>query len=198
VGISKDQKLAEKWLTKAASHAEELKQVGPAANALGSLYETGLESGKPDYDKAINWYQKAADLNYAKAETNLGMLYHMDLAGKRDLVTAYMWFRLASAQDEPGAIHMISNILDTHELTDTQMAEGDKRAKDFLAAHNLKNFLPAPKHLMTPESLMLQEALQKKAEQQKQAKLKQALEQRAAQTNAAPNPAAPTADTGTK
>jgi TPR repeat protein len=186
MGFSRDPKTAEMWLTKASSHAEEPKQVAPAANALGALYEGGIEGGKPDYDQAIRWYEKAADLNFAKAETNLGMLYHVDVSGRKDLVAAYMWFRLAAEQNEPGALHALSNILDGHELTDAQMAEGDKRAKEFLAAHNLTKPLGAPKHIVTPETLMLRDALEKQAQQQN-----------GASTNAVPA-VAPVAGTGTK
>jgi TPR repeat protein len=181
LGFARDPKSAEKWLIKATAHPEEPRVFAPAANALGALYEAGLKAGQPDFAKAIAWYLKAADLNDPRAEANLGMLYHSDLAGKKDLVTAYMWFRLAAAQDEPRAVHSVSDMLDEHELTDAQVAEGDRRATAFRAAHKVNKPLPAPKHVMTPDSLLL----------------KAALHQQALQNSAGTN-AAPTASTGTK
>jgi TPR repeat protein len=190
LGFPKDGKLAEKWLTSAVQHDDEPKVVAPAANALGALYEYGAVGGKTDYVKAMSWYQKAADLNFAMGQTNLGNLYYIDLAGKKDLVKAYMWFRLAAEQDEPKALHLISVILDGHELTDAQMTEADKRANEFRAAHH-EYALPAePKHIDTPEQLMARDAL-KRAEVQWKTK-------HASGTNAAPAALAPVASTGTK
>jgi uncharacterized protein len=185
LGLPKDGKLSEKWLLKAASHTEEPKVVGPAANALGALYENGVVGGKTDYEKAMSWYRKAAELNFAKGQTNLGTLYYIDLAGKKDLVTAYMWFRLAAEQDEPKALHLITTINDGHELTEAQMAEADKRANEFRTAHRSAP-LGAPKHLTLPEQAEAQDALQK------------AQQPTLSGTNAAPLAPVPVAGTGTK
>jgi hypothetical protein len=184
IGLPKDLPAAVKWLTKAAGHTEAADVAAPAANALGTLYESGMDgTGKPDQGKAVFWYKKSADFNYAKAESNLGMYYHVhkEADGKLDIVTCYVWLRLAAAQGEPLAEHMLSEMLDGKEVTDAQIAEADKRANEFRSAHNLPP-LPAPRRLVTPATLMLKGVGPKTAQ-----------ELEAGETNAAP-----TAGTGTK
>lgn len=189
LGLAKNLPEAKKWLEKAASHTDQPDYCAPAANVLGTLYQGGMDgTGKPDMDQAVAWYKKAADFNYAKAEANLGMYYHSykDSEGRRDLISCYMWLRLAAAQQETVAEHMLTEVLDGKELTDAEVAEADKRADAFRSAHNLGP-LPAPHKLLTPAALMAMQAKQKPAQ-----------EQDPAATNAVPAPAAPTAGTGTK
>jgi TPR repeat protein len=137
----------------------------------------------PDFQKAVYWYKKAADLNNAKAETNLGLLYESDALGKSDYLTAYVWLRLAAAAGEPAGMHSCSDLLAANRLSDVEIAEGDKQVIAFRAAHHIDGPLPPPPHLMTPDSMMIEKALEKKLQQEK-----------GAATNAAPAPVG----TGTK
>src|SRR5215471_5099468 len=45
-----------------------------AQTYVGEIYEKGL-GVQPDYARAIEWYQKAAEQGYARAQINLGYLY---------------------------------------------------------------------------------------------------------------------------
>jgi TPR repeat protein len=177
LGFDHDLKSAEHWLGKAAGHSEEPEVVAPAANALGAVYQQGVGKTGPDFQKATYWYQRAADLNNAKAETNLGLLYGSDALGKRDLPTSYFWLRLSAAEGDPAGMHAVSDLLAANLLSDAQIAEGDRRVNAFRAAHHIDGPLPPPPHLMTPDSLMIEKAQKKKM-----------LEAEAAATNAAPSP----------
>ena len=157
IGLTKDDTEAVKWLTKAASHTEAPNYAAPAANLLGVIYDSGKAAAVgADKEKAVAWYKKAADFNYAKAEANLGIYYHahVEANGKPDLVTSYMWLRLAAVQQEVLSEHLLSEMVDGKELTDVQVIEADKRANDFRVAHKLDP-LPLPHLLMTPATMML-------------------------------------------
>ncbi len=185
LGFAHDLNSAEKWLSKAAAHSEEPDVVAKASNALGAVYQQGVGNGGPNYQKALYWYSKAADLNDAKAENNLGLIYQSDVLGKRDLLTAYVWLRLSAAGGDPAGMHAVSDLLAANMLSGAEIAEGDKRASAFRAAHHIDGPLPAPPHLLTPDALML-------------AKARKDLSLNGTATNAAPSPAGAPAGTGTK
>jgi TPR repeat protein len=189
LGFAHDLNSAEKWLSKAAAHSDEPEVMGPAANALGALYQyrQGTSKTKPDYEKALFWYNKAADLNNAKAQTNLGLIYGSDLVGKKDIPTSYYWLRLSSANGDPPGIHALSDLLAASVLTDAQIAEGDRKALAFRADHHIDGPLPPPPHLMTPDSLEIEKAREKSS-----------LSASGAASNAAPSPAEAPVGTGTK
>jgi hypothetical protein len=76
------------WLPFAKEGDEE------AQTNVGEIYEKGI-AGAPDYVAALQWYQKAADKNYARAQVNLGALYERGLGVKRDTAKAQQLFRIA-------------------------------------------------------------------------------------------------------
>jgi hypothetical protein len=81
-------------------------------NNLGLLYEYGR--GVPqDYQKAEDWYERAAAAGQPVAMTNLGILYEYGRGVPKDYQKAKEWY-------EKGA------------------AAGDERAKDLLRALNRK------------------------------------------------------------
>ena len=48
--------------------------------------------------KAIKWYRKAADQNYAPAQSNLGFCYDNGRGVAQDYVEAVKWYRKAAEQ----------------------------------------------------------------------------------------------------
>ncbi|WP_198405032.1 tetratricopeptide repeat protein [Prevotella intermedia] len=60
-------------------------------NIVGDfLYQQG------DYSKAVKWYQKAAEQEYAPAQTNLGGMYEGGYGVSKDYSEAVKWFRKAA------------------------------------------------------------------------------------------------------
>jgi hypothetical protein len=64
-----------------------------AQTNLGALYE---RSSPPDYAQAAQWYQKAADQNFAPAKIALGELYELGRGVPKDPVKALNLYRQAS------------------------------------------------------------------------------------------------------
>ena len=86
-----------------ASYTTALKIWLPLANQgdpvaqtyVGEIYEKGL-GVPPEYSLAANWYNKAAEQNYARAQLNLGALYEKGLGVPKDKAKAVSWYRRAS------------------------------------------------------------------------------------------------------
>ena len=62
-------------------------------NSIGVTYHNG-EKVPRDYEKAIEWYHKAAEQEYVYAQYNLGLIYKE----KKDYRTAYGWYHKAANQ----------------------------------------------------------------------------------------------------
>ena len=66
-----------------------------AQTYVGEIYEKGLGT-QPNYRKAANWYQKAANQGYSRAKMSLGSLYERGLGVPRNNATALNLYRDAS------------------------------------------------------------------------------------------------------
>ena len=62
---------------------------------LGILYDW-YSYPELDYAKAMEWYEKAADLGNATAMDNIGWLYENGLGVERDLSKAQEWYDKAA------------------------------------------------------------------------------------------------------
>jgi TPR repeat protein len=47
--------------------------------------------------KALHWYKKAAEQNYALGQYNLGLLYVKGQGASRNYVRAHMWWNIAAS-----------------------------------------------------------------------------------------------------
>jgi TPR repeat protein len=79
--------------------------------------------------EAVKWYRKAAQQNLAKAQNNLGVCYARNEGVAKDWVEAYKWLLLAARQGHEDAKKNIAML--ESKLTPDQIAEGQKRARDF-------------------------------------------------------------------
>ena len=74
-------------------------QTRPSPAEVQQYYQKGLASdGRRDYTAAAEWYRKAADQGYAKAQYNLGVAYAQGQGVPKDLQEAVKWFRKAADQ----------------------------------------------------------------------------------------------------
>ena len=150
VGLKKDDAAAAKWLTLAAKQTNSPAQSAPAANALGMLYEYGL--GVPQNgNQSAFWFGQAAEMGYAKAQTNLGDMDFQGLLVKKDIIEGYKWMKLAAAQNEPLAMHAMSEYLAGKAFTPEEIAEGDRRVAEFQAKHHGRPIKTIP-FVVEPES----------------------------------------------
>ena len=78
---------------------------------LGTMFFNGRpEIGLlPDYEQAMEWYEKAAEGGNGHAENNLGMMYYLGLGVGQNYELAFSWFQKASARKDVNAISSMGN-----------------------------------------------------------------------------------------
>ncbi|NYR10865.1 tetratricopeptide repeat protein [Psychrobacter sp. BI730] len=102
-------------------------QGDPSAQySLGLKYYSG-EGVSQSYNKAFEWYQKAAMQNHAMAQSNIGQMYYYGFGIPKNQVKAYDWFKKSAYQgndkaqakiDEMSQIGFVMNFIDS-EFTKT-------------------------------------------------------------------------------
>ncbi len=130
-GVPQNFEEALKW-TKAAAeqgnHAAQLR--------LGMLHAEG-RGVRRDPAEAAKWFQRSAEQNNAQAQYNMGTVYEYGRGVRRDLVQSHMWYNLAAANFTIGwdrADAFVSRDRVAGLLTQTQLADAQKRAQDWAPA----------------------------------------------------------------
>ena len=88
----------------------------------------GVGMAKDDVQGAT-WYRKAAEQNYAKAQYHLGLCYDRGQGVAKEPAEAYKWSLLATRQGDEKAKALVAAL--QKEMTPAQIAEGEKRAREF-------------------------------------------------------------------
>lgn len=125
-GLEKDYAEAVKWYRKAAGQ-----NLPEGEYSLGACYEQG-QGVVEDGAEAVKWFRKAAEQDHAQAQINLGVHYVTGLGVAKDEVEAYKWWFLAGEQGEEVARRNLTKL--EGELTREQVAEGKRRADEWLKA----------------------------------------------------------------
>ena len=79
-----------------------------------------------DGEKAVKWFQKAADQGLAVAQHILGLMYANGMGVPQDYIVAHMWYNLAGAQGNEDAINLRNDL--SKKMTADQVAEAQRRA----------------------------------------------------------------------
>jgi serine/threonine protein kinase len=89
-----------KWIKKAAE-----RDFPEAQAMLGNMYQNGDADGGENLGEAVRWFMKAAEQNNARGQFWLGRAYEKGVPNvlKKDMRRAGDLYRLAKAQDFPGA-----------------------------------------------------------------------------------------------
>ena len=82
-----------------------------------------------DQEEAVKWLRKAAEQNDAAAQLDLGVCYTNGEGVAKDYVEAYKWRLLAARHGEEQARKEMTLL--ENKMTPEQIAEGQKRARDF-------------------------------------------------------------------
>jgi hypothetical protein len=82
------------WLPKAEAGDE------TAQTYVGEIYQRGMGGAAPRYDKAAEWFGKASDQGYHRAQIHLGYLYENGLGVPKDLEKALQLYRRATGMTE--------------------------------------------------------------------------------------------------
>ena len=101
---------------------------------LGDIYTYQFGSSHfTNPEKGIVWYRRAAEQGHLVAQHELAGSYRHGHGVSKDLVTAYMWAKLAGRNVLFG--HHIRKL--ASEMTPEQVAEGEKRAREWLEQKGL-------------------------------------------------------------
>ena len=94
---------------------------------LGSGYNKSK-----NYTEAVKWLRKAAEQGYGGAQESLGFSYEAGTGVTRDNIEAYKWLLLALVHtDTETSTHFFDALAE--RMTPEQIAEGKRRAAEFLA-----------------------------------------------------------------
>lgn len=128
-GVTQNYKEAFKWFKKTAD-----KDI-LAQYQLGEIYYKGLGVEK-NLRESVKWYRKAAEKGYGWAQYQLGRMYYKGEGIIQDHVEAYKWANLATMK-----IEQCRGLRDTikKEMTPEQIAEGQKRAREFYDKQQERN-----------------------------------------------------------
>jgi hypothetical protein len=90
--------------------------------------------GVPQDDaKSVEWYLKAADQGYAKAQMALGVKYARGEGVPQDYVEASKWLSLAIASGARDAQRALEHF--SIRMSRDQIAAGERSAESWRAAH---------------------------------------------------------------
>ena len=128
----RDSTEAARWFQMAAEQGDALSQI-----SLGRLYEAG--KGVPlDYQVAAKLYKKAADQGSARAHFRLANLYRQGHGVAKDLVSAYIHFRIAAsgftilpAEDQLQAV--------AKQMNSAELSTAERQTRLWLNTHPLSN-----------------------------------------------------------
>jgi len=95
---------------------------------LGFCYATGRGVAKNEKE-AAKWFRKAAAQNHAGAQYNLSLCYLNGIGVEKDEVEGSKWMLLAAGQGDEQAKQFMTKL--ENEMTREQIAEAQKRARDF-------------------------------------------------------------------
>jgi TPR repeat protein len=100
-GVAKNEAEAMQWFAKAA-------QTGyvPAETSLAVGYENGLAQGRPDYQQAAYWFNKAADQDDGYALLNLGVMYEKGWGVPQNLLRAKQLYARAAGSSNTAVANL--------------------------------------------------------------------------------------------
>ena len=121
-GVPKDRAETEKWYELSAQNGN-----AHALNILGSWYEYGSDGYTVDYQKAADFYSKAAKIGHAKSQCHLGRFYYRGDGVERDLHEAFKWYSKSAEQGYPMAQKLLGSMYELGEFVE----------QDYKKAHDL-------------------------------------------------------------
>ncbi len=96
-----------------------------AQNVVGEFFCHDFFDRKTDYEEAAKWFRRAAEQGYARAQLNLGILYHDGDGMPQDDKEAVRWARLAAEQGFAPAQRILGVVYEY----------GQGVAQDYVQAH---------------------------------------------------------------
>lgn len=134
-GVDQNDATAFAWFERAARQGHAAAQYN-----VGASYAAGNGVDKSITD-AAQWFRRAADQGMAFAQLNLALLYAAGNGVPQDNVEAFKWLQVAFRALPPGGprmdvAHAMQDV--AAKMTDEQIDEAKRRARDFKAQPEMK------------------------------------------------------------
>jgi TPR repeat protein len=91
--------------------------------------------GKGNYTEALTWYTKAANLGYAPAMAQVGLLYETGDAGEKDIAKAARWYKQGADANDPRSLTFLAALYEKGRGVDKDL---EKAASLYRKAAELK------------------------------------------------------------
>ena len=134
-GVVDDDAEAVRWYRQAADRG-----YAPAQVDIGLMYDIGA-GVEQDWAEALGWYKRAAKQRYPMGLAFLGQMHRDGKGVPKDGIEAYKWFSLATTyrvdviRPAGSDIYRRDRELVSGRLTPNQLAEAQRRAREFIEAH---------------------------------------------------------------
>ena len=124
-----------RWYMKAAEQGHPVAQ-----SNLGTYYERG-EGVPQDGKLAAKWYARSAEQGYTIGQSNYAIFLAAGKLVQQDYVEAHKWANLAAARATPENQKIFAESRDriAAEMTPAQIAEAQKRAREWLDAFSRRD-----------------------------------------------------------
>jgi hypothetical protein len=97
--------------------------------ALGFFLAAG--SVPQNYERALEWYQKAADQNHRLAQFNLGQMFAQGQGGTKNDSMALMWFQRAADGGDAGAQYNMGDRFSRSSLRGFETDSSESRIESY-------------------------------------------------------------------
>lgn len=97
-GVKADPEKAAIWYEQSANQGNAL-----AMHNLAVLNAQGVIGTQPNMDRAVELFEKAADLGVKDSQVNLGIMYTQGMGADKNLEAAYKWFAIANRAGDQDA-----------------------------------------------------------------------------------------------
>ena len=132
-GVAQDNPRAVALFRKAAEAGD----IQSASN-LGMMFEFGMGAAQ-DEALAASWYRTAAELGDPGSQFRVSVLYYQGQGVARDRIEATKWWTLAMSHGREWAERIRPSVESAEaKLTSDELAEGRRRAAEWLKAHDSK------------------------------------------------------------
>jgi TonB family protein len=139
-GVLQDHAQAADWYRKAGDLGN-----ADAHVMLGAMFASGTGVAR-DSVQAVRLFRLAAEKNHALAQHNLGVMLSEGRGVAADLVEAHMWANLAASHASADQQMMFADSRDriAKAMTPDQIAEAQRRARDWMDRHATSAGMPPP------------------------------------------------------
>ncbi len=148
-GLQKDSAEAVRWYTKARETTQTFAENGnpDAAYRVTTFYRKGL-GGEQDLSEALNWLHRAAELDQAQAQMELGEHYRKGMGVTQSSDEALHWFKRAADNGNPPALFLMGRVYDEGYEVERDYVE----AYAYYAVSAQKGYTPAGRLLEEMET----------------------------------------------